>query len=62
MPMAPLVSAISAALLLLLPAPPPVPRGDDPPPGLTWIRTCAEARRDALQHARPVFVYFTKTY
>ncbi len=59
MPMAPLISAIPAALLLL---PLPCSRGDDPPPGLAWIRTYAEAKRDALQHARPVFVYFTKTY
>ena len=36
--------------------------GDDPPPGMAWIRTYAEAKREALQKGRPVFVYFTKTY
>ena len=45
-----LVSAPSAA------------RGDEPPPGLPWLRTYAEAKRDALRKGRPVCVYFTKTY
>jgi len=36
--------------------------GDDPPPGLPWIRTYDEAKADALRHGRPVFVYFTKTH
>jgi hypothetical protein len=58
--LAPALLAFAAGLAL--PAlTPPVP-GDDPPPGLPWIRTYDEARSDALRHRRPVFVYFTKTH
>jgi hypothetical protein len=50
-----------AAAALTLPSAPAIP-GDDPPPGLPWLRTYDEAKADALRHGRPVFVYFTKTH
>ena len=36
--------------------------GETPPPGPPWLLSYRAARRDALLHGRPVFVYFTKTY
>ena len=54
---------LTHALALTLLALPAVPvRGDDPPPGAPWLRSYRAAKRDALAHGRPVFVYFTKTY
>ncbi len=38
------------------------PPGETPPPGPPWLLSYREARRDALLHGRPVFVYFTKTH
>lgn len=52
----------TATLALLSAAAPHVPPGDTPPPGPPWQLSYREARRDALLHGRPVFVYFTKTY
>ena len=57
---APALLALTA--VLPLPGPTAPLPGDDPPPGLPWIRSYDEAKRDALAHRRPVFVYFTKTY
>ena len=58
------LSRMHAPTLLLLVsfAAPVLARGDDPPPGLPWIRTYDDARRDALSKGRPVCIYFTKTY
>lgn len=53
------VAATAALLCSLVCHDPP---GDTPPPGPPWQLSYRDARRDALLHGRPVFVYFTKTY
>jgi hypothetical protein len=39
-----------------------LPPGEKLPKGPPWHVTHAAAKRDALRHGKPVFVYFTKTY
>lgn len=33
-----------------------------PPPGAPWVKSFPEARAQALQHGKPIFLYSTKTY
>jgi hypothetical protein len=49
-----LPATLSAALSAAVP-------GEELPKGPPWFQTYRGARRDALRHGRPVFVYFTKT-
>lgn len=35
---------------------------ETPPAGPPWKRDLAEARRQALEEGKPLFLYFTKTY
>ncbi|MEW6284178.1 MAG: hypothetical protein AB1758_36530 [Candidatus Eremiobacterota bacterium] len=35
---------------------------ETPPKGPPWVRALDQAQAEALQHRRPIFLYFTKTY
>ena len=35
---------------------------ETPPPGPPWQRDLFEARKQALEQGKPLFLYFTKTY
>lgn len=47
---------------LLLPLAALLSPGDTPPPGPPWLLSYRQARLDAIERGRPVFVYFSKTY
>ena len=57
-----MISTTLAALTLLAVSPPEGTPGEKLPKGPPWHVTYREAKRDAMRHGRPVFVYFTKTY
>jgi len=58
--MSPLHAVLGIPLLLCVSS--TAPRGEELPKGPPWHVTYRAAMQDAIEHRRPVYVYFTKTY
>ena len=50
------------ATLLLAAAAPAFAGSETPPEGPPWVRSLAEAQRQAVEKDLPIFIYLTKTF
>lgn len=48
--------------LLLAAASPAIAGSETPPEGPPWVRSLADAQRQAIKRDLPIFVYLTKTF